>query len=50
MGCKHDYSKIDIDFDRTGNGTDVKGMAKAGNKAIKGLVGKCVAVKRKGCR
>ena len=29
---------------------NMKEMAKAGNKNINGLIGKCVAVKRKGCR
>jgi hypothetical protein len=36
---KHNYSKIDL-----------KAMEKAGNKSISGLIHKCVAVKKRGCK
>ena len=29
---------------------DMKEMAKSGNKSINGLIGECVAVKKKGCK
>jgi len=51
MGCKHKYRKIDLDGDYTdSNRTSLKKLSKAGNKSIDGLMHKCVAVKRKGCR
>lgn len=51
MGCnkKHNYSKIMMG-DNDYNDMSMKGLAKQGNKSISGLIGKCVAVKKKGCR
>ena len=48
MPCKkHKYSKVYLN----GNSDiSVKDLAKQGNKSIKGLMTKCVAVKKKGCK
>ena len=51
-GCKykmHNYSKISIGG-MDSNDTDVTKMAKTGDKSINGLISKCVAVKKRGCR
>lgn len=51
MGCykKHNYSKMEIGYTDS-NDVSMKDLAKDGNKSINGLMRKCVAVKRKGCR
>ena len=51
MGCKHKYKKMDMDYDRSSAGDiSMKELAKQGNRSIDGMIGKCPAVKRKGCR
>ncbi len=49
MGCKHKYKKIDIDYPKSNN-INMKELARQGNASISGMIGKCPAVKRKGCR
>jgi hypothetical protein len=53
MGCeykKHNYSKIDIGWNNNGSNMSMGDLAKQGNKSIDGLMTKCVAVKRRGCK
>lgn len=53
MKCKykkHNYSKLNIGFNGDYNDMDMKGLAKKGNKSIDGLMHKCVAVKKRGCK
>ncbi len=52
MGCKkykkHNYTRIDVDY---GDSDITMGdLRKAGNKSISGLMHKCVAVKKRGCK
>ena len=49
MGCKHKYNIIKMDDDY-GSNMSMKELARRGNKSISGMLGKCPAVKRKGCR
>lgn len=49
MECKHKYKKIDMDYNQPEN-ISMKELARQGNASISGMIGKCPAVKRKGCR
>jgi len=46
---KHNYSEINIGYNGDYNDVSISEMTKAGNASIKGLITKCVAVKRRGC-
>lgn len=50
MVCKkHNYSKINIGSTDS-NDMSMKNLTKQGNKSIDGLMRKCVAVKKRGCK
>lgn len=50
MRCKHKYRKMKIGFNGDYDDMSMKELADQGNKSIDGLMFKCPAVKRKGCR
>ena len=49
MGCKHKYKKIDTGYNESTN-INLKDLTRQGNASISGMLGKCPAIKKRGCR